>query len=304
MKAASQCYIELIVKESDNNVKLIVLDKLIQLKEVASHEKVLQELVMDILRVLSSPDIEVRRKTLNLCLDLVTLRTMPEMVGVLKKELSKTNNANEVDDIEKYRQLLIRSLHQMSIKFSDTVEQIIPVVVEFLSDSNEIVATDVLAFVREIVHKYPHAKPTILQRLLEIFSSVKSVKILRGALWILGEYCDTVEDIQNLITLIRQSLGDLPIVDDELKRAAGLVSPSNSADDELKANVTTTQQLVTADGTYATQSAFVMNQQSAASAASAKDDRPVFRGFLLQGMINSEFYDNILKLSLHLNSFT
>lgn len=126
VKAAATCYIELIVKESDNNVKLIVLDKLIQLKEVASHEKVLQELVMDILRVLSSPDIEVRRKTLNLCLDLVTLRTMSEMVGVLKKELSKSSNSNELDDIDKYRQLLIRSLHQMSIKFSDTAEVIIP----------------------------------------------------------------------------------------------------------------------------------------------------------------------------------
>ena len=32
VKAAASAYIELIVKESDNNVKLIVLDKLIQLK--------------------------------------------------------------------------------------------------------------------------------------------------------------------------------------------------------------------------------------------------------------------------------
>jgi coatomer subunit beta len=41
-------------------VKLIVLDRLIAMKEVSSHEKILQESVMDILRVLSSPDIEVR----------------------------------------------------------------------------------------------------------------------------------------------------------------------------------------------------------------------------------------------------
>ena len=42
LQAAATCYIELIVKESDNNVKLIVLDRLIALKEVAAHEKVLQ----------------------------------------------------------------------------------------------------------------------------------------------------------------------------------------------------------------------------------------------------------------------
>ncbi|CAI8044330.1 Coatomer subunit beta [Geodia barretti] len=65
IKAAAQCYIDLIVKESDNNVKLIVLDRLMTLKDVPAHERVLQDLVMDILRVLASPDLEVRKK---LCL--------------------------------------------------------------------------------------------------------------------------------------------------------------------------------------------------------------------------------------------
>lgn len=54
------------MKESDNNVKLIVLDRLIALKEHPAHERVLQDLVMDVLRVLASPDLEVRKKTLNL----------------------------------------------------------------------------------------------------------------------------------------------------------------------------------------------------------------------------------------------
>ena len=42
----------------------------------------LQELVMDILRVLSAPDFEVRKKTLNLALDLVTSRNIEE-VGLM-----------------------------------------------------------------------------------------------------------------------------------------------------------------------------------------------------------------------------
>jgi coatomer subunit beta len=40
---------------------------------------ILQELVMDILRVLNSPDQEVRKKTLNLALDLVTSRSVEEV---------------------------------------------------------------------------------------------------------------------------------------------------------------------------------------------------------------------------------
>lgn len=52
IKAAASCYIELVVKESDNNVKLIVLDRLIAMKDSPTYERVLQDLVMDVLRVL------------------------------------------------------------------------------------------------------------------------------------------------------------------------------------------------------------------------------------------------------------
>ena len=60
-QAAATAYIEIILKESDNNVKLIVLDRLVALKEHPSHERVLQELVMDVLRILATPDLEVSR---------------------------------------------------------------------------------------------------------------------------------------------------------------------------------------------------------------------------------------------------
>lgn len=45
-------------------MKLIVLDRLLALRDVPSQEKILQELAMDVLRILATPDLEVRRKTL------------------------------------------------------------------------------------------------------------------------------------------------------------------------------------------------------------------------------------------------
>ena len=49
--ASASKFIELAIKESDNNVKLIVLDKVSELHH--EHEGVLEDLVMEILRVLS-----------------------------------------------------------------------------------------------------------------------------------------------------------------------------------------------------------------------------------------------------------
>jgi coatomer subunit beta len=102
--AAASCFIELAAKESDNNVKLIVLDRLETLRQ--KHEHVLDSLVMDILRVLSrfvprtplksnayfpcSPDLEVRRKAISISLAMVTSRNVEEVVIFLKKQLQRT----------------------------------------------------------------------------------------------------------------------------------------------------------------------------------------------------------------------
>ena len=196
-------YIDLIVKESDNNVKLIVLDRLVAMKDVPSHEKVLQESVMDVLRVLSSPDLEVRRKTLNIAMELVTSRNIEEMVLILKKEISKTTGVVEQEDTGKYRQLLVRTLHSTCIKFPDVASSVIPLLMEFLSDTNELAAMDVLIFVREVMTRFGNMRDIIVEKLLEAFPMINSVKVHRAALWILGEYCEKIEDMQTLMSEIR-----------------------------------------------------------------------------------------------------
>jgi coatomer subunit beta len=86
--ACASKFIELAIKESDNNVKLIVLDKVNELHE--QNEGVLEDLVMEVLQVLSSPDIDVRNKALEIALKMVTSRNVEEVIGLLKKDLIKT----------------------------------------------------------------------------------------------------------------------------------------------------------------------------------------------------------------------
>ena len=88
MKAAASAFIDLIVKESDNNVKLIVLDRVETLR--SKHEHVLNDLAMDLLRALSTPDMDVRKKALKIAMHLVNGRNVEELVSFLKKELTKT----------------------------------------------------------------------------------------------------------------------------------------------------------------------------------------------------------------------
>jgi coatomer subunit beta len=93
VKAAAGKFIELAVKEPDNNVKLIVLERVNQIR--LKNEGVLDDLTMEILRVLSSPDIDVRRKALEIALEMVQSKNVEEVVLLLKKELEKTLTSQE-----------------------------------------------------------------------------------------------------------------------------------------------------------------------------------------------------------------
>ena len=82
-----------------------------------------------------------------------------------------------------------------------------------------------------------------------MFPQVRSVKVHRAALWILGEYATSKDDIEAVMDRIRAGLGDLPLVEAENNRQAGEKSLEENAQNAPA-------QLVTSDGTYATQSAF------------------------------------------------
>jgi coatomer subunit beta len=57
-------------------VKLIVLERLLVIKN--KYPKILQELVMDVLRALACPALEIRKKTLDIALDLVSPKNIDE----------------------------------------------------------------------------------------------------------------------------------------------------------------------------------------------------------------------------------
>ena len=101
---------------------------------------------------------------------------------------------------------------------------------------------------------------------------------------------------------IRQSLGEIPIVEDELRKAAG---DETMEDESVSQNQTAkVQKLVTADGTYATQSAFDTGKSGSGEAggSNSKDDRerPPLRKFLMDGdfFVGAALGATLTKLAL------
>ncbi|KAF2842512.1 putative coatomer subunit beta [Patellaria atrata CBS 101060] len=285
VKAAASKFIELSIKEADNNVKLIVLEKVDQLRQ--NNEGVLDDLTMEVLRVLSSPDIDVRKKALSIALDMVSSKNVEEVVSLLKKELSKTVDEQYEKNTE-YRSLLINAIHQCAIKFSEVASSVVGSLMDFIADFNNASAVDVISFVKEVVEKFPKLRPTIVERLVSTLSEVRAGKVYRGALWIVGEYSLEANDIREAWKRIRASLGEIPILASEERLLAevpdGESDPKDQINGHAKSSEPTGSRKVLADGTYATESALTSSAAVKAKLEAVKAaQKPPLRQLILDG---------------------
>lgn len=250
IKAAASTYCQLLLSQSDNNVKLIVLDRLNELK--TSNREIMVDMVMDVLRALSTPNHDIRRKTIDIALELITAKNIDQVVMMLKKEVVKTQSGEHEKNGE-YRQMLVQAIHTCAIKFPDVASTVVHLLMDFLGDTNVASAMDVVVFVREIIETNPKLRVSIITRLLDTFYQIRAARVCSCALWIIGEYCLSLSEIESGIVAIKQCLGDLPFYtiseDGDGQETSKAVQQVNST------TVSSRRPAILADGTYATQSA-------------------------------------------------
>jgi coatomer subunit beta len=179
IKIAIQSYLALLQDQNDNNVKLIVLNKITVLKK--KYGKILEEYISDILNIIredSVQSVEINQKVLELVTDLASNRNVKEVGLFLENEIYKakkmTDTANKksadgeskaadksqisTSSTNEYRFLLIKCINQISQMFPETIPQMIfPLMDSFLQfeKKGSMASLETIIFIREVVEIYP-----------------------------------------------------------------------------------------------------------------------------------------------------
>jgi vesicle coat complex subunit len=100
-----------------------------------------QEHTMDISRALSSPNMDICKKAMEIVLGLVSVKNVDEVILLLKKELMKMQDSS-VDNSGRYRQLLyvilfIREIMKEYVDLQESIlEQLSVSISEYKHDQN------------------------------------------------------------------------------------------------------------------------------------------------------------------------
>lgn len=284
VRACAQTYATLLSSSNDNNVKLIVLDRLSELKK--HHSKIVQEILMDIMRALSSPNIHICKKTLELAIDLVGPRNMEEVMQLLKREVIRAQET-ELEHGEEYKSLLISAIHKCATKFAEVADSVLLVLLDFLGGDG---GYNVLVCVKSIMEQYPKFRSIIVRKIIDNLDEVSTTDALRVALWILGDYAGSVD-----VSTGQPMLGD---AFDAIRGLSGDPPFTSAKDLEDKApedQVIKTKNVVLSDGTYAS-----VTSVETTGAEKAESEVPHLRKLIGQGdiLLGTVTCASLTKISL------
>lgn len=241
IRHAANTFVYLLTTHSDNNVRLIVLERLNDMK--ALFGEVLQESLMDILRGLATGNVDIRREIIKLSLDLVNHKNIEAFVQFMKKELVRSQSEEEVGDSnaqQEYRQLIVKAIHTTVMKHTSAAASVVPVMMDYICEPGAS-SYDVIVFIREVMQTQPELRSDLLSKMSSVFQMISSPKVLRTVLWLFGVHCKTMEHITTIFEQLKQSLQPLPLA------PTTSTSQATNADDGPSTVATTT---VREDGTY------------------------------------------------------
>lgn len=310
IKLVAACFIDTCAKNSDNNGKIDALERLTTLRCITGAERVLRNLIMDILFILqSATDFEIQEKVLNLSLDLITPLNVGGVVVTLKQEIER--NVNDPERV-KYRRLLVDSVHKIAKRFPNSIVEfeMIDTLINLLTSNTvgDRTSSRLILLFREFMSNNPKSQGSVLKKIQTSFNIAKdSMSTHHGLIKLLGDFSQTKDQIEKSYAVLKESLGELPLLESELRRreqktegdvASGAdKAKSDSQNNQMNNNINKDnstangdvdmvtkgmKRLVTADGSYAAQSA--INYQTSGP---SNEEQPPLRSYYLNNKFDT-----------------
>ena len=196
VKAAANTLLSLLATQTDNNVKIVILDRLAVI--VRHNCRLLEDSIMELLALLRTPSSEIRRTLLSLVSDLVSDRNVMDVMTFLRGEVVRC--AGDTDVMAKeYGEMLIQSIHALAVRYPDVADSVVLLLLDYLNGDSGI---SILVLVKEMLLQHTALVGPVLGKLRDIFDSLEGEEVMLLTLWVLAEFAPTemvMECIQTVL---------------------------------------------------------------------------------------------------------
>ena len=182
VKAAANTLLSLLSSQTDNNVKIVILDRLAVI--IRHNCRLLEDCVMELMALLRTPSSEIRRTLLDLVAGLVSERNVGDVMSFLKSEMVRC--ASDTDALAKeYREMLIRSIHALAVKYPEVADTVVLLLLDYLNSESGV---SILTLVKEMLFSHKDLVAPVLQKLVDVLPSLEDEEVIMTTLWIFAAF--------------------------------------------------------------------------------------------------------------------
>jgi coatomer subunit beta len=185
-----------------------------------------------------------------------------------KKEDGTKETAVYTSTTNEYRYLLIKCVNQITQMFPETIPSMIgPLMDSFLmfEKKGSMASLETIIFIREVIEVYPEHRQSILKKLCSLIGTIRNHLVMRVAVWIIGEYSQSSEEVEHAFGSIKRNIGSLPIF---------TVKEEDDKKEKTEATTTgprmVTKTIIMPDGSYGTET--IMIDENTQNLASQNED--------------------------------
>ena len=254
IKTAVGIFCNLLVEQKDNNILIIILKKLINIKN--KYRDILEEQILSFAIILNSTtNSEIRKLLFDLIIELLKESNISQVFDVFINDLNKLRGVSDTESNLQFKNMILDCMHKGLKRFPKSNPTYAILLLErcILYDSKNTFINEQLNIVKDLFYIFDNLRKEFVHKIIQNFDEVQHFEILQLILWIFAEFIeDDIELLKKTYLKIMKNMGDLNF--EAAPELPGNLSKKNVANlNQNNEKKVITKTVVLPDGTYGTQ---------------------------------------------------
>lgn len=294
IKTAVGIFCNLLIEQKDNNILIIILKKLINIKK--RYMDILEENILTFAIILNgTTNSEIRKLLFDLIIELLRESNICQVFDVFISDLNKLRGSNDTDSNIQIKNMILNCMNKGLKRFSKTKDFYAIFLLErvILYNSRNTFIDEQINIIKDLFYIFPNLRKEFIKKISQNFEDINNSQILQLIFWLVAEFIDDdLELIKKFYLMTMKNMGDLNFEEntneDDPNKKERKNSNAQSINPSEKKMITKT--VILPDGTYGTKQIYLENSE-----INKQKENKFLRNFILE---TDFFFSTNMILSL------
>jgi coatomer subunit beta len=259
IKVAVGIFCNLLVEQKDNNILIIILKKLMNIKN--RYMDILEENILSFAIILNTTsNSEIRKLLFDLIIELLRESNICQVFDVFINDLNKLRGANDTDSNIQIKNMILNCIHKGLKRFPKTKETYAIYLLEktILYNSKGTFIDEQINILKDLFYIFTDLRKDFIKKISQNFEDINNAQILQLIFWLVAEFIeDDLELIKKIYIMTMKNMGDLNFeVTNEDKNLTKKESENSTKEKKM-----ITKTVILPDGTYGTKQIYLENSE-------------------------------------------